>query len=139
MATMKQWNGDEIGKAVAQNVAKALGKFGLRVEYHAKKELKKGHGVITATLLRSIHCAQTGYNWSGDNVKPGTGSPDRGNQKFDAVVNGRKITIEVGSGMSYALPVHQGHQSFEGYHFLTIGLEKATPELPNILNEFRLK
>lgn len=138
-ARMKKWNGDEIGKAVAQNVASAMGEFGLRVEGYAKKELKKGHGVITSTLRRSIHVAQPGYNWSGDDVKPGPGTPERGGQKFEALVNGRKITIEVGSGLGYALPVHQGHHSFEGYHFLTIGLEKAKPEMPIVLSKYKLK
>jgi hypothetical protein len=139
VAKILKWRGPEVLKAVSKNVAMAMGEFGLRVEGHSKKELRKGHGVITSTARRSIHVAQPGYNWSGDNVVANNNSPERGNQKFDAVVNGRKITIQVGSGLGYALPLHQGHHSFEGYHFLTIGLDKAKPELPAVLKKYRLK
>lgn len=150
MAKILKWRGPEVVKAVAGNVAKAMGEFGLRVEGNSKKELKKGHGVITGTLRRSLHVAQPGYNWSGDNVAASKrkvrkgvvvqeGSPERGGQIFDAVVNGSKITIQVGSGLNYAMPVHQGHHSFEGYHFLTNGLEKTKPQLQSVLKKYRLK
>jgi hypothetical protein len=139
MAKIRKWNGDSIGKAVVQNVAAALGEFGLRVETHSKKELEHGHGVETGTLRRSIHTAQGGYNWSADNVEPSPASPERGNQQNEAAIKGSKITIQVGSGLSYALPVHQGHHSFDGYHYLTNGLEKAKPELPAVLKKHRLK
>lgn len=150
-ARMKKWNGDEIRKSVVMNMEKALGEFGLRVEGYAKKELVKGHGVITGTLRRSLHTARPGYNWSGDDV-PRTkrkvrkgvviqeGSPERGGQAVDATaVGGGRITVEVGSGLVYALAVHQGHHSFDGYHFLTNGLEKAKPEMPIVLSRHRLK
>lgn len=136
---IKTWRGPEIMKAVSQNVSKALGEFGLRVVGHSMKELEHGHGVETGTLRRSLHVAQPGYNWSGDDVVPSRSSPNRNNYKFEAVVNGKKITIQVGSGLGYALPVHQGHHSFMGYHFLTNGLDKTKPELPSILKKYRLK
>lgn len=139
MAKIRNWRGDQIVTAVKGNVAKAMGKFGLRVEGHAKKELRRGHGVRYGTLRRSIHTAEPGYNWSGDDVKPGPGTPELGGRMFAALINGRKVTIQVGSGLRYALPVHQGHHSFAGYHYLTIGLEKAKPELGQDLAEFRLK
>ncbi|NUQ86380.1 MAG: hypothetical protein HUU11_16870 [Anaerolineales bacterium] len=139
MARMKSWRGREISQAVAQNVAKALGKFGLRVEGHSKRELRRGHGVRYGTLRRSIHTAQPGYSWRGDDVKPGPGTPEMGGQIFVALVSGRRITIQVGSGLRYAMPVHQGHHSFDGYHYLTNGLEKAKPELAQDLAEYRLK
>lgn len=139
MARMKRWFGKEISQAVAQNVAKALGKFSLRVERHSKRELRRGHGVRYGTLRRSIHTAQPGYNWGGDDVKPGPGTPEMGGRSFTAMIEGRKITIQVGSGLKYALPVHQGHHSFEGYHYIANGLEKAKPELAQDLAEYRLK
>ncbi len=147
MAKILKWRGPEVAKIVQGNVAKAMGKFALRVEAYSKKELKHGHGVLTGTLRRSIHVAQPGYKWSGDNVEPSTSSPELGGKSFNAVVNGRKITIQVGSGLVYAMAIHQGWPvgyknmkgSFEGYHFLTNGLGKAKPELPRDLKEFALK
>lgn len=139
MARMKKWRGKEIAQAVANNVAKALGKFALRVEGHSKRELRRGHGVLTGTLRRSIHTAQPGFNWGGDDVKPAPQTPELGGRVFTALIQGKKVTIQVGSGLKYALPVHQGHHSFEGYHYLTNGLEKAKPELAQDLAEYRLK
>lgn len=139
MARMKKWRGKEIAEAVAQNMAKALGKFGLRVERHSKRELRRGHGVRYGTLRRSIHTATPGYNWSGDDMKPGPGTPEFGGQMFVAVVDGKRVGIQVGSGLKYAMPVHQGHHSFEGYHYLTNGLAKAKPELAQDLAEYKLK
>lgn len=139
MAKILKWRGPEVVKAVANNVAKAFGKFSLRVVGHSMKELERGHGVETGTLRRSIHAAQPGYNWGADDVKPSPQSPNRNGMKFDAVINGKKITIQVGSGLKYALPVHQGHHSFAGYHYLTNGLEKAKPELAQDLETYRLK
>ncbi len=139
MARIKSWRGDQIVNAVKQNVAKGLGKFALRVEGHSKKELRRGHGVRYGTLRRSIHVAEPGYNWGADDVPAGPQTPELGGQVFVAVINGRKVTIQVGSGIRYALPVHQGHHSFAGYHFLTIGLEKAKPDLGRDLAEYRLK
>lgn len=140
MARFTKWRGKEIAQAVSENMAKALGKFGLRVEGYSKKELRKpNHGVKSGTLRRSIHTAQPGYNWSGDDIEPGPGTPERGKQTFIAMIDGKRIIIQVGSGMNYALPVHQGHHSFEGYHYMTNGFEKAKPELAQVLKEYRLK
>ncbi len=139
MARIRNWRGDQIVTAVKQNVANGLGRFALRVEGHSKKELRRGHGVRYGTLRRSIHVAEPGYNWGADDVKPGPQTPELGGQSFTAVINGHKVTIQVGSGIRYALPVHQGHHSFAGYHFLTNGLEKAKPDLDKDLAAYRLK
>jgi hypothetical protein len=133
MAKFKTWRGKQVTQEVAQKVAAALGEFGLTAEGHAKRELRKGHGVITGKLRRSIHTAEPGYNWSGDD-----GSSELGGQKVDASVNGSRIVVQLGSGLGYALPVHQGHQGFEGYHFLTIGVDKARKEMPAILKRHQL-
>ena len=135
MARFKKWRGKEVSRAVAQNIAKALGEFALRAEGHAKKELRKGHGVLTGTLRRSIHTAQPGFNWASDEA----GSGERGGQMTEALVQGTRVTIQLGSGLSYALAVHQGHHHFEGYHYLTNGLDKAKPELPAVLKRHELR
>jgi hypothetical protein len=89
--------------------------------------------VITGTLRRSIHTAEPGYNWSSDD-----GASELGGQKVDASINGSRIVVQLGSGLKYSLPVHQGHHSFEGYHFLTIGVDKAKKELPEVLKRHKL-
>lgn len=135
----RKWRGKEVVLAVGNNMAKALGKFALVAEGHAKKELTKGHGVITGTLRRSIHTAQPGYDWSSDDQPAEVGSAEQGGNMIEAVVDGKRLTIQLGSGLIYALPVHQGHHSFEGYHFLTNGVQKAKADMPGILKEFELK
>jgi len=49
------------------------------------------------------------------------------------------LSLEVGSGLRYAMPVHQGHHSFQGYHYLTNGLKKAKAKLDAILRRHRLQ
>jgi hypothetical protein len=114
-------------------MAQAIGRFGLVAEGEAKRELWKGHGVITGTLRRSIHTAQPGYDWGGDN-----GESELGGKMVEGVVQEERIVVELGSGLRYALPVHQGHHGFSGYHYLRNGVEKAKAQLAAILREFRL-
>lgn len=134
MAYFRKWRGKEVTDAVKKNVAEALGEFGLRAEGYSKRELRKGHGVITGTLRRSIHTAQPGYNWGSD-----TGASEAGGRAVDGVAQGDRITLELGSGLKYAMAVHQGHHSFNGYHFLVIGLNKAKPELAKVLKKYQLR
>lgn len=138
MARFRKWRGREVSQEVAERVAKALGEFGLRVEAHSKKELRRGHGVLTGTLRRSIHTAMPGYTWQNDDVPPSKASPERGGNAASGAVKNDRVTVEVGSGLIYALAVHQGHHSFEGYHYLTNGLAKAKPELPAVLRKWKL-
>lgn len=139
MATKLTWRGKEVTEQVKRNLMAAMGEFALTVEGNAKKELKRGHGVLTGTLRRSIHTAQPGYSWSGDDVEPEKGTPELGGKNFEAVVDGKRIAIQVGSGLRYALLVHQGHGSFAGYHFLTNGLSKSQRGLNAILRKYELK
>jgi hypothetical protein len=126
------WKGDEVKRTIEENGAKIMAEFGLTVEAEAKKELRRGHGVKTGTLRRSIHTAASGYDWGGDDVEPSAGAPERGGQAATPEA-GDKLTVEVGSGMVYAMAVHQGHHSFSGYHYLTNGLKKAQGKLAAIL------
>ena len=132
------WRGDEVLKTTQENAAKIISEFALTVEGEAKKELRKGHGVETGTLRRSIHTALPGYDWGGDDVEPSGGSPERGN---NAVVpeTSNQLTVEVGSGLVYAMAVHQGHHNFTGYHYLTNGLKKAQGKLPSIIARHQVK
>lgn len=132
------WKGDEVLKTTQENGAKIISEFALTVEGEAKRELRKGHGVLTGTLRRSIHAALPGYDWSGDDVKAGAGSPEHGGEQV-MPETGDQITVEVGSGLVYAMAVHQGHDSFQGYHYLTNGLKKAQGKLATIIARHQVK
>ena len=138
MAKLKTWRGKEVTQEVARNVASALGEVALRAEGHAKRELRKGHGVVTGTARRSIHTAEPGYNWGSDDVAASDASAELGGKMVTAAIQGSRITVQLGSGLGYALPLHQGHQGFEGYHFLTIGVDKAKKEVPEVLKMHQL-
>lgn len=115
-----KWKGKQAGEAFLREVVEpGMGLIGLAVEGESKKELRKGHGVESGTLRRSIHTALPGYTWASDDVEPAPGTPERGKKR----VNG--LVVSVGSGLNYALPVHQGHGSFAGYHYILNGAEKV--------------
>jgi hypothetical protein len=141
---LAEWHGPQVIKLCQERVALALGDFGLSIEGAAKGELFKGHGVLTSTLRRSIHTAHPGYAWENDNVPPSDASPERGGVFVPALIQGNRISLEVGTGMEYALPVHQGWSnewsgaSFEGYHFMTIALHWAKGLWPGFLRKYRL-
>lgn len=136
MAHQLRWYGREVEAQTLDNTSRAMGRFGLEVEREAKLQLRKGHGVVTGTLRRSIHCANPTYNWAGDNVEPSAGAPERGGSMILPLLMGNRLILSVGSGLEYALPVHNGHHSFGGYAYLTIGLERAYPRLANILRQY---
>jgi hypothetical protein len=139
MADFKlNWKGDELKRIMQENGAKIIAEFGLTVEGEAKRELRKGHGVLTGTLRRSIHMALPGYDWSGDDVTPSAGTPERGGQTVMPETS-EKQTVQVGSGLVYAMAVHQGYGSFIGYHYLTNGLKKAKEKLPSIIARYKVQ
>ena len=133
------WEGDKVERVALDHVSDAMVEFGLRCETAAKKRLQPGHGVKTGTLRRSIHLATPGYNWPADNVEPSPTTPERGGNEADPAEKKCKLVLELGSGMEYAMAVHQGHGSFEGYHFLTEAVDEQKPKLPSILERHRLK
>ena len=129
------WKGEDLKRTIQINGAKIISEFALTVEAEAKKELRKGHGVLTGTLRRSIHTALPGYDWSGDDVEPSGSAPERGGEQ---VVPEGNLTVQVGSGLVYAMAVHQGHHNFSGYHYLTDGLKKAQDKLSSILAKYKV-
>jgi hypothetical protein len=132
------WKGDDVLRTTKQNAAKIIAEFALMVEGESKKELRKGHGVETGTLRRSIHTALPGYDWGGDDVEPSAGAPERGGGEVVPEA-ADQMTVEVGSGLVYAMAVHQGHHNFSGYHYLTNGLKKAKEKLSSIIARHQVK
>jgi len=139
VANRLDWRGEDVKRMVAENMIRAIGEFALTVEGESKRELRRGHGVETGTLRRSIHVAQVGYDWGGDDVERGAGSPERGGQVVEGQESGGRITVQVGSGIRYAMAVHQGHHSFRGYHYITNGLNKAKAQLASILEKYKVR
>jgi len=138
MADVKlNWKGDELKRTMQVNGAKIISEFGLTVEAEAKKELRRGHGVETGTLRRSIHTALSGYDWGGDDVEPSQGAPERGGTAA-MPEQSNQLTVQVGSGLVYAMAVHQGHHNFSGYHYLTNGLTKAKNRLASIISKYKV-
>lgn len=147
------WNSQQVQKDFIDAVAEGWVDVALTVEKNAKAELYKGHGVITGTLRRSIHIAQAGYDWAGDNTKSESGTPERGNKRVAAILQNGKLLLQVGSGMVYALWIEMGGvgaaestrmaavkkamrgsgqritvpSSFTGYRYLRNGLDKTKP------------
>ena len=101
------WRGPEVLQNCVENQASALDEFGALVIQEARAELYPGHGYRTGNLYRSLY--------------------------HRLVLTAERINVEVGSPLSYALWVHQGHGSFPGYHYLWIGLQRATPQLEYIV------
>lgn len=124
------WKGNEVYSERMACLADAMGEIGLRVEGGGKRELYKGHGVITGTLRRSIHSAAPTYTWASDNVKPSSGSPERGGQPFLPGVKGDEITVSVGSGMEYAMIVHNL------YHYMTRSLDIVKTQISSIVKGY---
>lgn len=126
------WRGKQVVGIMDEAAENALQEFGLKVESGAKRLLRPGHGVVTGTLRRSIHTADPDYVWQSDNVGPSGSSPERGGQSPKIKKKGSKLQIVNGSGLVYAMPVHQGHGSFEGYHFLLLPYEELKDDFPDI-------
>lgn len=124
------WKGEELLAEMTSRLSDAVVEIDLRIEEVAKQELYPGHGLVTGTLRRSIHAAEPGYNWGRD-VRGG----DMGGQPFEPEIRKFKITGVVGSGLVYAMPVHQGHHSFGGYHFITNAYNKVNPQVPGIVKK----
>jgi hypothetical protein len=133
-----KWNGDQLAKASQEMLEQIMVEFGLVAEGEAKKELHKGHGVLTGTLRRSIHIAEDDYDYGQDNVEPSASSPERGGKPVKVTRSGRQISISLGSGLSYALSIHQGWGKFAGYHYLENGTENAKKQLDAIIGRHQI-
>jgi len=142
------WRGPQVAAAVnSQVVAPLLGEIGLAVEREGKLQLYAGHGLISGALRSSIHTAEPGYNWNADNVDSLRGAPQRGGKLVAAAQQLGKLVVQVGSGMVYAMAIHQGwpqgypglRGSFAGYHYLTNAVERVRPLVASMAARHRLK
>jgi len=112
------WKGKRVEADVIRVLSLGLGDIGLDMEAEAKKQLYPGHGVLTGTLRRSIHAASGDHNFAAE-----AEGQEQGGHAPEPSRQGDRLVIAVGSGLVYAMAVHQGHHSFEGYHYLTNALD----------------
>lgn len=133
------WKGEHVLKLSEKAMSDIMVEAALTIEAEAKKELIKGHGVVTGTLRRSIHAASPSYNFSQDNVESSKSTPELGGKKIVPQRIGNKLTVLVGSGLSYAMKIHQGWGSFAGYHYLTNGAEKMKAKWDQIVARHQVK
>lgn len=130
-----EWKGAECQARAIRTLVGGLGEFDLEVERVAKSILQPEHGVVTGTLRRSIHAAHPAYRWEGDDVIPTRSTPERGGRGGGPEEVGGIIAGTIGSGLSYALPVHDGRGSFPGYHYITTAFDRVEHKLPEILGK----
>jgi hypothetical protein len=133
------WNLEEVIQLSEEQLEAIMAEFALVTEGESKKELEKGHGVKTGTLRRSIHAASGEYEFGGDDVEPSTSSPERGGKQVQPMHDGHRFVAAVGSGLSYAMRIHQGWGKFGGYHYITNGLEKAKAQRDAIIERHQVK
>jgi hypothetical protein len=128
-----KWHDKEVIQLSEEQLEGVMTEFALTAEGEAKKELIKGHGVLTGTLRRSIHAGEPGYNFSGDDVEPSESTPERGGTSVKPTREGNRFILALGSGMVYALKIHQGWGSFGGYHYITNGVDKTKAKMDTIV------
>jgi len=133
------WQGDAIRALVTQGIIAGLNEFHLDVEREAKRNLQPGRGVITGTARRSIHAASPSYSWGGDDVSPTPGTPERGGTGGLPEAQEDMVIGTIGSGLVYARSLHDGHGSFQGYHYITLAYAREQPHLPDKLQKHTKK
>lgn len=126
------WN-QLLNRQLEQRLSQGLKAFNAELVKGAKTKLYPGHGYLTGTLKRSIHAADPDYDWGRDNVEPSGSTPERGSHPYEPVKDGTLLMSAVGSGMRYALPVHQGWGSFEGYHYIIYVFLELQPHAVSII------
>ena len=112
-----KWN-ERLEAQVGEKASQIIGEIGLAVEGEAKDELYPGHGEDTSTLKKSIHTAEPGYNWAGDDIEPTEGAPERGFKLVKGKKVGSRYLLSVGSGMVYAMAQHQGFKHYRSGQFV---------------------
>jgi len=144
------WKDDEFKKAVDEAITNVLVETGLRAEGKSKSKLQAsiqvndrfvkggGRGMRTATLRRSIHIATPGYIWAGDDMEPKRSAPERGGKRAEPERRGKKLVLQIGSGMNYAVYVHEMHYNPTVHQFILKGVEEAGEELPEIIAKHRI-
>lgn len=129
------WKGADARSRAVKAIIAAVNELHLEVEREAKAILQPGHGVITGTARRSIHADSPTYTWGSDDVPATPGSPERQGTGEMPAEQGNAVVGTVGSGLIYAMPLHEGHGSFSGYQFITRAHEKMAPKLPGKLEK----
>jgi len=139
------WEGAAVNAEIEQRLKGAVAEIALRIEAKAKTKLQPsqqvkgrfvkggGRGLRTGTLRRSIHADKPSGNFGSDNVAAGAGTPERGGQEPTPERDGTRLMAAVGSGLGYAMYVHQGHYNPEVQGFITRSAEEVMPQALSIV------
>lgn len=139
------WKGATVNAEIERRLKGAVAEIALRIEAKAKTKLQPsqqvngrfvkggGRGLRTGTLRRSIHAAKPTYNYGGDNVTAAAGTPERGGQEPMPERDGKRLMAAVGSGLGYAVYVHQAHYNPAVQGFITRSAEEVMPDALRIV------
>ena len=71
-------------------------------------------------------------------MAPSDAAPERGGQATQAGKKNGRLTLEIGSGLEYAMVVHQDHYNPEVNGFLIQAAEAVAGEVPAIIERHKL-
>lgn len=141
------WRGNTTLDEVKAVLSDAIVELTLRMEAAAKQNLRPsardargrwvkggGRGKRTGTLQRSIHAASPDYPWSSDDVDAESGGPERGGGGYKPQVTEDAVTGAVGSGLVYALALHQDDSS-EGKHYMVNAYEEVRKDTLRVVEK----
>jgi hypothetical protein len=136
------WKGDVVVKIAEAALTEIVADLGEIAEAESKRELNPGHGLLSGDLRRSIHVAEPGHVYAGED-----GKSERGGKRVLPVRAGARFALSLGSGLKYAMAIHQGwplgypglRGQFAGYHYLSKGVDRARPQLKVVVQRHRLK
>lgn len=123
------WNGPALRGQVVEAIVGGVQEFGLTHETKAKSKLRKGRGVLTGTLRRSIHAGALDYNYAEDEYPPSNQTPEQGGQMPDVAERDGVVGVAVGSGQPYARKIEAL------YAYMAESHAEALTELPGILEK----
>lgn len=118
-----QWNGAEVEKQLVRRLTKALNEIDARIRLRAKEELKRGRGLRTGKLKRSIRYVPA----KRDGLRI-IGAVRMGRYHSTFVHEGVKAMMRISkSGKAYY------HRGQSGIPYLVIGFNHVKPQAGEII------
>jgi hypothetical protein len=112
-----KWYGNQVLDRTVAKTDRAMEEVGKRWKEETQRQLYPGHGYLTGALHDSIY--------------------------YEIRRHTKRTYVLVGSPLKYAIWVHEGHHTpsgnwWEGYHYIINAKDIITPEIPAILEAYRL-